>query len=60
MSALLKTRQWLGKFHPIISLFIDFVINAVINLLILIILPAIRAAVHDFYDLILLIVKRKQ
>ncbi len=45
---LLKTYQWLGNFHPIISLFINFVMNAAITLLILIILPPGRAALQDF------------
>ncbi len=45
---LLKTYQWLGNFYFIISLFIDFIMNASITLLILIILPARRAALQDF------------
>ncbi|WP_373528633.1 lipopolysaccharide biosynthesis protein [Nostoc sp.] len=59
LCVLLVSRQWLGIFHPIISLTIAFLINIAITLLVLIALPAGRAALQDFKNLIPLITKRK-
>lgn len=59
LSVLLVSRQWLGIFHPIISLTIAFLINIAITLLVLIALPAGRAALQDFKNLMPLITKRK-
>lgn len=60
LSVLLITRQWLGIFHPTISLVIAFVMNIAITLLILMVLPSGRAALQDFNNLIPFIIKRKQ
>ncbi|HYX13851.1 MAG TPA: lipopolysaccharide biosynthesis protein [Nostoc sp.] len=56
---LLITRQWVGIFHPIISLTIAFFINIAITLLVLIALPAGRAALQDFKNLMPFIIKPK-
>ncbi|MDZ8109630.1 MAG: lipopolysaccharide biosynthesis protein [Nostoc sp. DedQUE12a] len=59
LSVLLITRQWLGIFHPIISITIAFLINITITLLVLIALPAGRAALQDFKSLMPFIIKPK-